>query len=204
MIWLEVSRDVIHGDITGLGSWSFGKCLWSPTSKTNREKSGFWEPLQDVQAGDVIFHVRWIQRQPAIVGFSSADTDGIIERIERPPNPGKWAYARSFYRVILKDYVDFPKPLFLRDIFSRYKSALVEYLEISKSKPKKQRSPLFYTVAKKGAMKGKLRVNQGLTLRHSTKSYLTSCWDQLRCQALSQMGMPFNMYRKRQHKLVSV
>lgn len=31
MMWIEMSRDEVHGG----GDWAFAKCVWSPTHKNN-------------------------------------------------------------------------------------------------------------------------------------------------------------------------
>ena len=54
MLWVELSKDVVHG---GKG-WDFGICLWSPTRKDKTNgKWGYWETIKDIKAGDTIFHI---------------------------------------------------------------------------------------------------------------------------------------------------
>lgn len=142
MLWLEMSRDPAHGG----GTWSFTRCLWSPARKQGTgDRWAFWETLLAVQAEDPVLHLRGIGRDAALVGFSTAETDG-FETSDIPPEPGQWHYARRFYRVFLKDYTPFPKPIPLLGLFSQLESALREYFYRNRAKPASQKRRLFYVV----------------------------------------------------------
>lgn len=142
MLWLEMSRDPTHGG----GSWSFTQCLWSPAHKQRTgDKAAFWETLLAVQAEDSVLHLWGIGQDAAFVGSSTAEGDG-FETSERPPEPSQWAYARRFYRVLLRDYAPFPDPIPLRELFSRQDAALRDYFYRNKAKPATQKRRLFYVV----------------------------------------------------------
>lgn len=121
-----MSRDETHGG----GEWGFGKCLWSPSHKRGDRKRSwlFWKNLLDVQQGDVIIHLRGKGRLAAFVGYSIAATDG-HETLEHPPKAGKWNYATSYFRVLLKDFQEFKAPIKLDTVFSKYRGQLIMYLE---------------------------------------------------------------------------
>src|SRR5829696_5989833 len=99
MLWLEMSRDEVHGG----GSWAFGRSLWSPSHKTNDARWAFWDTLLHVETGDPVLHLRGKGHRAAFVAFSTAAADG-FETSHRPPSPGVWSYARSFYRVPLRNF----------------------------------------------------------------------------------------------------
>ena len=61
------------------------RCRWS-----------FWETLLDVKVGDPILHLRGKGNSAAFVGFSVAAADGFATE-DRPPAPGEWGYADTFY-----------------------------------------------------------------------------------------------------------
>lgn len=145
MFWLEMSRDAIHGG----GQWGFGHVLWAPTQKLLVEgnvggKWAFWENLLRVQPGDFIFHFR-PDKGAVITGYSTAEAGG-IKTSERPPEAGKWGYDQSYYRVPLKEYFLYRKPIDIRTTFERQSAALRQYYEINRGKPFGQRKGLFYVV----------------------------------------------------------
>ena len=146
MLWIEMSRDLVHG----AGSWDFTRSLWSPTRNRPRKRGdgsrwAFWESLLQVRAGDSILHLRGKDEKSAFVGFSLAETDG-FRTTERPPEPGEYSYADSFYRVPLKDFSSFPKPIGLRDVFTQQDEGLRSYFERNKSRPRSQKRRLFYVI----------------------------------------------------------
>jgi hypothetical protein len=112
MLWLEMSRDDVHGG----GSWAFGQSLWSPSRNTNNTKWAFWETLLRVDTDDPVLYLRGKGDSAAFVAFSTAAADG-FETSDRPPSPGEWGYARSFYRVPLRDFTPLADPMLLRDVF---------------------------------------------------------------------------------------
>lgn len=101
MIWIEMSRDEAHGG----GEWGFKKCLWSPAHKNGKRRGSwpFWNNILQVKQGDFVIHLRRKKHKAAFVGYSVAATDG-HETLERPPKPGKWDYAASYFRVLLTDF----------------------------------------------------------------------------------------------------
>lgn len=154
MFYLEMSRDPTHGG----GDWDFGKCLWSPSRKPNGAKWAFWETVLQVHQGDTVLHLRGKGQSASFVGFTTAESDG-YETTERPPKPGQWSYAKSFYRVFLKDYKPFAEPIKLSDVFQKQEGSLRRYFEDNKSKAPALRRRLFYVI-----QSGKLQCLNGAYL----------------------------------------
>lgn len=128
MIFLEMSRDEIHGG----GNWGFPKCVWAPL-KTRRGSSWpYWSKILQISEGDIIIHLRGISPNANFVGYSIASSAGFITS-NCPPEPKEWSYAKEFYRANLSNFVQFHKPINLLDIFSSRKRYLEEYLENYKS-----------------------------------------------------------------------
>jgi putative restriction endonuclease len=139
MLWLEMSRDDVHGG----GSWAFGQSLWSPSRKTHNTKWVFWETLLRVDTDDPVLHLRGKGDSAAFVAFSTAAADG-FETSDRPPSPGEWGYAPSFYRVPLRDFTPLADPMLLRDVFRRRDTELRSYFTENKAASRKER--LFYVI----------------------------------------------------------
>lgn len=134
MLWLEMSRDETHGG----GSWGFGQCLWSPSRKTDGTRWSFWETLLDVKVGDPILHLRGKGNSAAFVGFSVAAADGFATE-DRPPAPGEWGYADTFYRVPLQEFTLLSSPVLLREVFSRRDGELRTYFLNNRAAVEKER-----------------------------------------------------------------
>lgn len=147
MLWLEMSRDVIHGG----EDWGFTRSLWSPTKKNalaSQQSSStwpFWEAVLQVKADDVVLHLRGEGQSAAFIGLSNAEEDG-YETAMRPPFPGQWDYAETFYRVPLKNFTPFESPILLRDIFKQRNTELREYFTANKQAPSAQKRRLFYVI----------------------------------------------------------
>jgi hypothetical protein len=139
MLWLEMSRDETHGG----GSWGFGQCLWSPSRKTDGTRWSFWETLLDVKVGDPILHLRGKGNSAAFVGFSVAAADGFATE-DRPPAPGEWGYADTFYRVPLQEFTLLSSPVLLREVFSRRDGELRTYFLNNRAAVEKER--LFFVI----------------------------------------------------------
>lgn len=126
MIWIEMSRDKIHGG----GEWGLKKCLWSPAYKQGPRRSSwlFWNNILQVKQGDIVIHLCGKGHTAAFTGYSVAATDG-HETLECPPQPGVWGYATSYFRALLKDFQKFNKEIMLDDFFTTHKDTLERYLE---------------------------------------------------------------------------
>jgi len=137
-MWLEMWIDEGHG---GPG-WAFPECLWSPSHKNPSGKSPYWEQLLRVAEGDVVFHLHGKGRTAALVGFSTADSNGYETR-RRPEHPGRYEYASSFYRVPLRDFTPLNAPIELGGILDREHDALLDYITQNRAKPRSNRRLIF-------------------------------------------------------------
>lgn len=140
-MWLEMSRDSAHGG----ADWAFTECLWSPSHKNPSGSWSFWELLKRVRKGDTVFHLRGKSPRAAFVGYSVADSDG-YQTEDRPPMPGQWAYATSFYRVPLTGFVPFLDPIPLGRVFSERDTHLREYFAENKRRPRRLQEHIFFVV----------------------------------------------------------
>ncbi len=117
-----MSRDADHG---GPG-WEFGTCLWSPTKRKGGGRWGYWDLMRRVHKGDVVLHLRGSTNRQHFVGHSIADADGYTTS-HRPPKPGNWNHATTFYRVPLGDYCPFEEPIPLATLFRDHADKLTNY-----------------------------------------------------------------------------
>jgi putative restriction endonuclease len=160
MAWLEMSRTP---DTRPVG-WRVGECLWSPQRKTNENKTegtrwGFWETLLSVKRGDVIFHLCGRSRKASFTGFSVADEEG--QPIEEGPlGPEK------LYRVALRDYSVFEKPITWESVQLLKHKQLLDYFVENRTKGGKAKEKLFY-------------VQQSGSIRCLNGAYLSYLSDQL-------------------------
>jgi hypothetical protein len=75
--------------------------------------------LEDLAAGwgrRPLLHLRGKADKVAFVGFSTATIDG-FGATAGPPDLKEWGYARTFYRVPLRDFVPLNLPMPLREVF---------------------------------------------------------------------------------------
>jgi MoxR-like ATPase len=77
--------------------------------------------MRDTQSGDLVLHVN----DATIQGFSIVAAS-CREVTEEPPSPGQWAGMAPYYRVDLRDYRDFPKPVTIADFIRNNTAALAE------------------------------------------------------------------------------
>jgi hypothetical protein len=129
MIYLEMSRSKDHGGDT----WGFGNCLWSPTRKKNGQKWIFWTKVSEVRRGDLVLHLVGKPPKANFVGYSVAAGDG-FQTTRRPPRPGQWNFATTFYRADLANYTPFHRPINLTDIFASRHLELEGYFDANKSR----------------------------------------------------------------------
>jgi hypothetical protein len=77
----------------------------------------------EIREGDTVIHLRGIPPRAAFVGYSIASCDG-FETTQRPPDPGEWGYAESFFRANLSGFTPFHSPINLLDVFNARRSEL--------------------------------------------------------------------------------
>ena len=136
-----MSRDPSHGS----GDWGFSKSLWSPARKPNGTRWAFWETVLTVREGDIVLHLKGKNTKANFVGFSTASSDG-FQTSERPPIPGQWGFSKSFYRVLLRDYMEFVAPIRLIDVFKNQNDDLRKYFLANKKRNVSEKRRLFYVI----------------------------------------------------------
>ena len=160
-MWLEMSKNPIHGGGEG---WGFSEALWSPSRDISGEKSGYREKMLDIEAGDYVFHLLG-DENPKFVGYSIAAADG-FETSQRPPSPGTYIYATSFYKVPLSDYQSFVEPIDMQTVFDFQDIPLREYFLKNKERTASNKRRLFYVI-------------QNDTLRRQNGAYLSQVDEEL-------------------------
>jgi putative restriction endonuclease len=124
MIYLEMSRDEVHGG----GTWAFPNCVWAPTEKEGGGRWPFWEKVLAIRTGDTVLHLRGVTPKAFFVGFSKASGDG-FETSKRPPDPKAWSFSSKFYRADLGEFTSFHRPINLRDVFATRTAELEKYFD---------------------------------------------------------------------------
>lgn len=113
-IWIENTReDHNHG---GFG-WEYGTCLWSPT--TGKDGRKIYEIMQLPAVGDLVLHFFKISNITYYHGISVVKEPYKITNVA-PPEPGTWDWAIEFYRVDLKDFEQFSRPIRIDSITQNY------------------------------------------------------------------------------------
>lgn len=132
MIWIEMSRDAVHGG----GEWGFKKCIWAPAYRQGARKGSwlFWNNILQVKQGDIVIHLRGKGHDASFVGYSVAATDG-HETLECPPQAGTWSYATSFFRALLQDFQAFDEAVMLDEFFATHNDKLKNYLRTLSATP---------------------------------------------------------------------
>lgn len=117
--WFEYTSDQeCHG---GRG-WEVGTCLWSPSA--NGAGADFYASMREPKPGDLVVHCV----DKVIVGESIVAAQ-CRKTKERPPRPGAWAKFEEFYRIELRGFREFAKPVPLPRFLERYEPEIRRELE---------------------------------------------------------------------------
>ena len=152
-IWIEDTKTSVHGH--GGPGWDFGSCLWSPSAYEGG--SDHYALMREPQIDDLVIHLN----DGDLVGWSYVAAP-FREVKESPPSPGQWAGRPSYYRIELKDYQDFSRPIPLKEFIEKNRSAIQE--ELKEDGPK--RYPFILYGDKE-------------EVRHAQGAYLTRCTPKL-------------------------
>ncbi|MDX8458191.1 HNH endonuclease [Mesorhizobium humile] len=166
MLYLEMSRDDVHGG----GSWGFTKCIWAPVRKENGGSWPFWSKVGDVEAGDLILHLRGVPPSAEFVGYSIAASNG-YSTVDRPPEPKGWSFSDAFYRADLEQFTPFEAPVNLNDLFKVRREPLEAYFERNKVKGTDKRNIFFVRQA------GRLQCLNGAYLSEVDDELLGALFD---------------------------
>jgi hypothetical protein len=148
-VWIEDTKTAAHGH--GGAGWEFGSCLWSPS--TNRQGVDQYASMREPQIDDLVIHIN----NSDFVGWSYVSAP-YRELTGGPPTPGDWAGRHSYYRIDLKSYREFQRPVSLRTFIAQNRLALEE--EIKKDQPKRYPFILY--------REGDVRHGQGMYLARCT------------------------------------
>lgn len=114
-VWAEItSLEHGHG---GLG-WELGRWLWSPTTSLDGAKR--YAVMLQPQPGDQVFHlVSGMEakdpRRRVLFGTSRVAASA-EETAIKPPMPGDWGDASSYFRIRLESFTEFPLKLSMDDV----------------------------------------------------------------------------------------
>jgi hypothetical protein len=152
-VWIEDTKTAEHGH--GGPGWEFGKCLWSPSSYASG--SDHYAIMREPNIDDLVIHIN----EGRLVGYSYVSAP-YQEHTDPPPMPGPWGGRKSYYRIDLKDFQEFPQQIPLAAFIDRYRLAIETEL--------RDDSPKRYPFILYGEQK---------ELRHAQGAYLTRCTPKL-------------------------
>jgi putative restriction endonuclease len=158
-----MSRDEDHGG----GSWAFTNCVWAPTRNHAKRSWPFWSKVLGIREGDIVIHLRGIPPNASFVGYSIASKNG-FETTQKPPIPGMWSYANSFYRADLDGFTPFHQKINLTQLFAERQNELTQYVELN-NKKKSKKSNVFYV-----RQSGKLQCLNGAYLSDADDDLLNA------------------------------
>lgn len=116
-----------------------GTCLHSPKYKDGGHTWGFWETMKSVEQGDIIFHLCGKGNKAEFTGYSEVESNVYeIDDIDV-----------TYYRVPLKNYTEFDKPINLYAIFEQQKDELEKYFLNNKNLSLNDKERLFYVIQNK-------------------------------------------------------
>ena len=120
MVWIELRTKDVRYD-TG---WNTTESIWAPTRKKRGGRQGYWQLVNSVTKGDVIFHLRYYDGHKRFIGYSVAQSDGYITRAR--PKVGEFdeSYSIAFYKADLTDFQAFDQPIELETFFTIHNNAL--------------------------------------------------------------------------------
>ena len=152
-IWIEDTKTAVHGH--GGAGWEFGSCLWSPSAYQGGSDN--YALMREPQIDDLVIHIN----NGDLAGWSYVSAP-FRELKESPPSPGQWAGRPSYYRIDLKGYQEFPRPIPLNEFVEKNRVAIHD--ELKKDAPKRYPFILY---------------GEKEEIRHAQGAYLTRCTPQL-------------------------
>jgi len=107
-IWIEIRQERHTLGNDDRDEWSYGKALWSPTTDKGGAKR--YKLMKQPSKGDLVLHfyqaggVRYFHAKSRVMRPCQIST-------EIPSNPGKWSWAKEFFRIDLGEFEQFDSPL---------------------------------------------------------------------------------------------
>ena len=161
-IWIETRKERHTLGNDDRDDWSYGKCLWSPTTDKSRKK--IYELMKQPVKGDLVLHfyetsgVRYFHAKSRVTKSYQVST-------ETPSNPGGWGWANEFYRIDLGSFELINNPINIREFIDRHDLSIrQEYVQEDPSNYPFQISP-------KNSNNSKVTLKQG--------KYLSACTNKL-------------------------
>lgn len=144
MIWLELRTNIREYD----SGWNLFESVWAPTRNAGGGKAGgkkwpFWNLVDNVRDGDMIFHLVKTSKGRRFEGVSYASGDAYTTA--QKPALDIVSSSGFFHRVELKDYQKFHKPILLSTFFETYESELRQFYSANKMRKRGKRK-LFYVL----------------------------------------------------------
>src|SRR5262249_19830308 len=97
-------------------------CLWSPSAYAGGSDS--YALMREPNPDDLVLHVD----NGRLVGWSRV-AGPYQETTQGPPLPGRWAGRPSYYRIDLKDYREFSRPISVQDFIEQNRAAIEQELK---------------------------------------------------------------------------
>lgn len=164
-IWIETTQeDHNHG---GLG-WEYGSCLWSPT--TNKAGQKIYELMNSPRPNERVVHFYKIGSKRYFHGLSRVSKSCVLTQTQ-PPSPGKWNWAKEFYRIELKDFRNIRTPVQLLKFTEIFDASIRE--EIINDNPNFYPFQITRFKNKKFTKESEVRLAQGKYLSMCTAKLFT-------------------------------
>jgi hypothetical protein len=141
MIWLELRAN----NRTYNPGWNFSESVWAPTQTQTGSEWPFWNLINQVVKGDIIFHLRKINRDKRFVGYSTALTDGYLTNISPTQEQHEWDFIQTYYKAELTDFRPLNPTVPLSDFFTNNNQELRDYFTTNKER-RKNKQRLFYVI----------------------------------------------------------
>lgn len=104
--------------------WGLGKALWSPSKARNN--SDYYAEMRNINPGDTVFHsVKGVGPRHVLYGKSIC-AQKFIETTDQPNDTGRWT-ASKYYRVPLKDFIEFENKRETQEFLQTYKDSLPQH-----------------------------------------------------------------------------
>src|ERR1700755_2471506 len=111
MVWLELrTQSNIY-----LPSWNFAESVWIPTHKKNGSNWPFWNLVNKVIKGDLVFHLRYVNNEKKFVGYSIAASDGYVTYELPTVSKHDWDFSNTYYKADLINFTPLEPTIRLED-----------------------------------------------------------------------------------------
>jgi putative restriction endonuclease len=141
MIWLELRTN----NTTYNPGWNFSESVWAPILTRDGSEWPFWNLINQVVKGDIIFHLRNVNGDKRFVGYSTASTDGYLTSSSPTQQNHEWDYIQTYYKVELTDFQVLNPTVSLSDFFANNNQRLRNYFTENRAR-RTNKKRLFYVI----------------------------------------------------------